>query len=256
MLKFFLLFWILFSFVPAGSAYELRVWEDVDGNRFEGRFLRELFGRLSIEAEDGSTRTFELKKLSELDQKYLRVMVPPEMQTEVRTKSIPAPPRPATDRQEVFYDDHQATVLITKKSQRPFTSRLKVEIFMVAEEIEGDHYILLDRTEKEILLPTISKGAEFEFKSRIVRTMRFRGAISEQIKGEEFCGYLLVISTMQGDIVLTKSNLPALFEDPQVITNLQALSIAGAASVRSRHFDEAGRNVPPPRPEHRSATDR
>ena len=119
--------WVLLLFiffVLIGSAYELRVWEDLDGNQFEGRFVKEMFGKLTVEAEDGSTKTFELEKLSELDQKYLRVKVPPKMAVDVQTQHNSIAPRPMTRiKREIILDAYQATVLIAKKSQRPFTSR-------------------------------------------------------------------------------------------------------------------------------------
>lgn len=251
-----LIFLTLFCFVLAGTAYELRVWEDVDGNQFEGRFLRELFGKLTIEAEDGTRKTYRLEKLSELDQKYLRVMVPPDMNVEIRSthRSIPPPPMLRYPR-EYIRDDYYATVLITKKSQRPFTSRLKAEIFLIAEEVEGSNYVLMGRTEKTFLMPTISKGATVELRSNVVRTETFRDVMSGALKGEEFSGCLLVISTLQGDLVHTKSTLsPSWFEDPEVIKNLRELSITGAPSVCSRHFDKTGKKVPPPRPPHSGPT--
>ena len=99
-------------------------------------------------------------------------------------------------------------------------------------------------------MPTISKGAEVELKSRIARTEQFRDEMSKAMKGEEFAGCLLVISTLEDEIVLMDSNLPSWIEDPQVIQNLRELSISGAPSVCSRHFDKTGKKVPPPRPAH------
>lgn len=247
-----LIMMFFFSFILAGSAYELRVWEDVDGNRFEGRFVKELFGKLTVEAEDGSTKTFELENLSELDQKYLRVKVPPKAELAVEVKSTSIEPRPMTIEKEMQMDAYQVNVKVTKKSQRPFTSRLKAEIFLIAEEVEGDNYVLLERTEKEFLMPTISKGTEVELKSKIAKTLKFRDEMSSALKGEDFKGYLAVISSMEGEIVLLNSNLPAWLEDPQVIQNLRELSITGAPSVYSRHFDKTGKKVPPPRPAHGS----
>jgi len=254
MCKLRLILLILLSFVLAGSAYEVRIWEDVDGNQVEGRFLREMFGKLTIEAEDGGTRGFNLEELSEVDQKYLRVVVPPKIEVEVRSKTESIPDRPQYLKRDEDTFEHQVTVVVTKKSQRPFTSRLKADIFLIAEEVEGSNHILLNRTENEFLLPTVTKGVEIEFKSSLVRTTVFRDIISQVMKGEDFQGYLVVISTLQDEIVLMDSNLPSWFEDPEIIENLRELSIRGAPSVRSRHFDKTGKKVPPPRPEYRPAT--
>jgi len=243
-----LILWILFSFVLAGFAYEVRAWEDLDGNQFEGRFLREMFGKLTVEGTNGNPKVFHLEELSELDQKYLRVRVPPKIKVEVTIESKQIPDRPMFLVAEEETTDYQATVRITKKSQRPFTSRLKLETFLVAEELQGSNRILLNRTEDEFLLPAVTKGAEVELKSQRARTEVFRGVMSRALKGEDFEGYLVAVSTLQDEIILIKSNLPSWAETPEVIKNLRELSIRGAPSVRSRHFDKTGRKVPPPRP--------
>lgn len=247
-----LIFYILLFFAAAGSAYEIRIWEDVTGSQYKGRFLRELFDKLTIETEDGGLKAFELKDLSELDQRYLRVMVPPKVEAEVISRSADVEPLPMALPRDDFSKKHQVTVHIEKKSQRPFTSRLRAEIFLIAEEVEGSNYILLDMTQKEFLLPTIQKGASVELKSNTVQTREFRDVISSEMKGEKYDGYLLVVSSLQGETVLVESNLPPWIEDPEVIRNLRELFITGAASVRSRHFDKTGKKVPPARPEHRS----
>lgn len=252
-LRFILL--IFFSVVLSGSAFELRTWEDTDGNQFEGRFLRELFGKLTIESEDGSTKVFRLENLSELDQKYLRVMVPPKIEANVKVQSAVIPPlEEPFIKKDLENQKHKAVVSITKKSQRPFTSRLRGEIFLIAQEVEASNYVLLNRTEVDFLLPSVSKGAEVTFESTPAKTVIFRDTMSSAMKGEESVGYLLVISTLQGETVLMDSNLPSWIEDENVIENLRDLAIRGAASVCSRHFDKTGKKIPPPRPAQRGPT--
>ena len=144
MCKLRFLLWIVFSFALAGSAYESRIWEDVNGNQFEGRFVKELFGKLTIKAEDGTEKVFLLEDLSELDQKYLRTQVPPKMDISVTYKEVDIEPRPAIMMRVILTKDSQLTIEITKKSQRPFTSRLKAEIMVIAEECVSGDPVLMD----------------------------------------------------------------------------------------------------------------
>ena len=76
-------------------AYELREWKDVNGKSFTGRFVRELFGKLTIEDDEGNDSVFEIEDLSDLDKKYIRVMIPPKIEAVVRTQSNKLEPRPA-----------------------------------------------------------------------------------------------------------------------------------------------------------------
>lgn len=243
-----LIIFILCACVLASQAYELREWEDVDGNRFTGRFIRELFGKLAVEAEDGSETTLEIQDLSDVDKKYIRVMIPPKIEAVTRTQSRKLKPRPADLTRDDIEKVHSVVAQIVKKSQRPFTSRLNTEIFLVGEEVEGDNYILLGRFEDSFLLLE-EKDYQYELRSPQVPATQFTDLNSNGRKGELYKGHLLIITSMEGEVILMDSNLPKWMRDSDMIKNLRELSIRGAPSVRSRHFDKSGKKAPPPRPQ-------
>jgi hypothetical protein len=45
--KRYFIWFLIAALTCLAGAHELRIWEDVNGNQFEGRFLRELFGKLT-----------------------------------------------------------------------------------------------------------------------------------------------------------------------------------------------------------------
>jgi hypothetical protein len=231
----------------AGQAYELRDWEDANGNRFKGRFVRELFGKLTIEDNDGNLETLAIEELSDVDKKYIRVMIPPKIEVEIRTKSRRMKKRPATNVQDDIEEVHSIVAQIAKKSQRPFTSRLNIEAFVVAEEVEGDNYILLGRFEDSFLLIE-EKDYQYTFESKPVLTTQFTDICSESRKGELYDGHVLIITSQEGEQILLDSNLPTWMQQPELLDKLRKLSARGAPSLRSRHFDKNGEKVPPPRP--------
>lgn len=237
----------LLTFSSAGIAYEMRTWEDTDGTPFMGRFYREMFGKLTIETETGEKKILAIEDLSDLDKKYLRVMVPPEIEMEVRTKTRQLDARPMALWRDDIEKMHTVTATISKKSQRPFTSRLKAEIFMVGEEVEGDNYILLKRFDEEFLLLE-EKDYQYTVRSPSVKTTKFTNITDESPKGELYKGHLVIITSMQGNVIVTDSSLPAWMQQPEAVEKLRELSIRGAPSIRSRHFDKTGSQVPPPRP--------
>ena len=247
MRNFSLILVILFSYALAGSAYELREWEDQKGNRVKGRFVREMFDKLTVEDDEGNQSVLEIADLSDMDKKYIRVMIPPRIEVVVRTKSDLLDKRPMT----LYRDDvetlHKVTVSVSKKSQRPFTGRLHAELFLVAEEIEGSNYILLNRTEETFSLSQ-QEDYEYRFSNKPFKTVEFTDEGSKERKGELYKGHLVIISTMQGDVLATHSSLPTWMQQPDIVENLRRLSVRGAPSVRSRHFDKTGKKVPPPRP--------
>lgn len=250
MRKLYFILMAVVSVAQAGMSYEIRTWEDVSGNQFEGRFYREIFGKLTIEAEDGTQKTFELEDLSELDKKYVRTMVPPELEAKVSRKTRQLDTR-ENSRRMVTNFKYQLFVELKKKSQRAFTSRLKAEIFMICEENIENEYVLMHKTTAEFILPITTKNATVELESPWVpmRIWQGVGAWSGAARlGQDYAGYLLVISTMQGDICYTDTSLRPWIEDPQVIENLRDLWVQGAGSWLSRLFDENGEKVPVPRP--------
>lgn len=238
---------VLLAVVCAASAYEMRTWQDTDGTEFQGRFYREMFGKLTIETEEGEKKVLDISDLSELDKKYVRVMVPPLIEVEVRTKTTPIPDRPQFYPRPEKNLNHVVSAQIIKKSQRPFTSRLEAELFLVAEEFEADNYILLSYTKGDFLLLE-EKDDQYVFKSKTTRTSSYEDLLTKNTRGEVYMGYLLVISSMQGEVIALHSSLPKWMQQPELIDNLRELAVRGAPSVRSRHFDKTGKKTPPPRP--------
>lgn len=240
-------------------AFDVRVWEYANGDQFKGRFVRELLDKLIIEKEDGMTETVAIEDLSELDQKYTRTMVPPELDAKVSRVSRQGRKRPDPFRNNpMIINDYTLTVELRKKTQRPFTSRLKAEIFMIAEENISGNYVLMDKTEAEFVFPLKKKNAAVELKTPPIRMRIYPGG-SDRIGGmgpatrigQDYAGYLLVVSTMQGDICYTDTSLRPWIEDPDVINNLRDLWIQGRPLWLSRLFDKTGKKIPPPRPPRR-----
>lgn len=242
--------WIICVLLAAGCAgaeYELRTWQDVDGTEFQGRFYREMFGKLTIKTEEGEKKILAISDLSDLDKKYVRVMVPPLIEVEVRTKKIPIPARPQFYPRFEDNNNNIVTVTIDKKSQRPFTSRLNVEVFLIAEEFEGDHYILLSYKKGDFLLLE-EKDYRYVFRSDPTKTSLFEDLMTTRRRGEVYLGHIVIISSMQGDVITLTASVPKWMQQPEIIDKLRDLSVRGAASVRSRHFDKTGNKVDPPRP--------
>lgn len=250
MAKLYLIFWICIFFSQAAPAYEFRVWETVNGDQFEGRFVKELFGKLTIESENGTIEIIEVQELSELDQKFIRTKIPPEIEAKVFRTSNQISPRPADRPLPITINEYQLKIEIKKKSQRPFTSRLKAELFMIAEEAISSDYVLMDLTQKEFIFPAITKNTTVEILSPWVKMQIYQGGYmgAGTRIGQSYAGYLMVISTMQGDIVYTDTSLRPWIEDPEVIKNLRQLWINGKASWVSRFFDKTGKKILPPRP--------
>lgn len=238
---------LLCSLAVFSRAYEPREWRDVDGNAYQGRFVRELFGKLTVEDGQGNESTVAIADLSDVDKKYIRVMIPPKLEVVVRTQSRQLSRRPMALWRDDDENEYWLDAQVSKKSQRPFTSRLNLEGFLVADEHSSSNYILLGHFADDFLLVG-DDDYVFKYKSPRVRTTLFSETGTVNRKGEDYKGYIFIITSQQGNVLSMKSDLPQWMQEPAMIEKLRELSIRGAASVRSRHFNKAGENVPPPRP--------
>ncbi len=245
-MRIFNIFFLMF--VLAISAFsEVRIWNDKDGNAYEAEYVRELFDKLTLKTTDGKEVRIPIEDFSEHDQKYLRVMVPPNISISFRkeswTKDKPPELWPTKDVTTVI----RGKLTVEKESKRPFTSGLIAEIFLIAEELDGDNYILLSKTKSRFLLVDQNENT-FVLKTHLVEPRRYWDD-SKMLRGEEYKGYLVVISDTRGNILQIKTDIPGgWIEQPEVIENLRKLAVVGAPSIRSRHFDKTGAKAEVPRP--------
>jgi len=237
-------------FLIVGSVFaEVRIWNDKNGNSYEAEYVRELFDKLTLRTTDGKEVRLAVEDFSEHDQKYLRVMVPPNLAVDFQKKSwTKEKPKELWDMDFDTIIVTRANVTITKESKRPFTSGLRAELFLIAKEVDGRNYILLSKTDSSFLLVDENENTHV-FKSVPVETQNYLEYNEMQRRGEEYEGYLVVVSDTRGNIIQTKTDISrGWIEQPDVIKNLRELSLRGAGSLRSRHFDKTGSKVKTTRP--------
>jgi len=228
-------------------AHEFRLWEDVDGNQYRAKYLRELFEKVTLEDEAGKQHVIALTKLSDQDKKYIRVMVPPKMEISF-TQTI----RDKEERREFFPSNQiekqiRSKVTIKKTTRRPFTSRLYAEIFLFAKEVDRGDHILLQKVDESFLF-TEANHYEAALKTPMVETRNYEEFNYVQRRGEDYAGYMVVVTDAQKNILTVKTDMSDWIKNPEVIDNLRELAVRGAPSIRSRHFDRSGNKIEVSRP--------
>lgn len=229
------------------SFAEMRLWKTVSGEEYKAEFVRELFDKLTLRLEDGTEVRIPVPKFSEHDQKYLRVMVPPVMEADVQK---------FTNIKDKRFDDQydqdrdvrtvlSTKVSIAKESKRPFTSRLKAEIYLIGQEVvQTDYYMILSRTESSFLLGEHNDNTHV-FKTAPIELQVYT-EYDRQRRGPVYVGYVLVVSDASGNTVQVFTDIDWLAEK---VPQLRELYKKGAASVYSRYFDkETVTKQPVPRP--------
>jgi len=230
--------WILclILFPLSFSAFsEVRTWNDKQGNTYEGEYVRELFDKLTLKTTDGQEVRIAVEDFSEHDQKYLRVMVPPQLELGFTKKTRVKPKSPEmgdSDKDIVTVFTGKAT--ITKESKRPFTSGLKADLFLFGEEVRESKYkILLSRTEKSFLLPE-KRGDTIEFKTEPIELQVYT-EYDHLRRGPVYIGYLLAVSDRQGNTVQVKTDIIWLEGKLDAVRELYK---RGPQSMYSRFFDK------------------
>lgn len=246
-------FLLVTAIMSASYAAEVRVWQDAKGREYEAEFVRELFDKVTLRLQNGKEVRLAVEELSEHDQKYLRVMVPPEMTVEISTSS-----EPRSKQYDDQYDmDNDITSYLTvtadisKQSKRPFTSRLTAELFLIGREVQDrNYYILLSKTDSSFLLGD-HNGNHHVFKTDPV-TLQVYTEYDRQRRGPEYAGYVLAISDVNGDTVQVITDIEWLQDK---VTPLRDLYERGKASRYSRYFDkETVTKQPVPRPKDQGTT--
>lgn len=237
-----IVFCMLFAFWQNAGA-EIRTWTDRKGREYEAEFVREMFDKVTLRETNGKEIRLGVDELSEHDQRYLRVMVPPEIEIDFFKQTV-LKPRPV----ELYDSDNDETYIITgkvklnKASRRPFTSRLRAELFLIGREYNDKKYILLSKTDSSFLF---TESSEHAFESDPMDIALFT-EYNNQRRGQEYVGHVLAISDAQGNLVKVETDLDWLADK---VENLRDLYLHGKASVYSRYFDkETVTKAPVPRP--------
>lgn len=235
-MRIFIINFLICLIVPFSLFAEVRTWTEKSGKTYEAEFVRELFDKLTLKMTDGREVRVAVDDLSEHDQKYLRVMVPPVMDVEF-SKFTTIKSKQYDDQ----YDQDQdvTTILstkvsITKGSKREFTSRLTAELFLIGQEVrQREYYILLSKTDSSFLLME-QNDYTHEFKTDPIELQVYT-EIDRQRRGPEYIGYVLAISDARGNLVQVDTDIEWL---KNKVDQLRTLYIKGSASVYSRYFDK------------------
>jgi hypothetical protein len=240
--------WSSFFFALSLCSWALadfRIWEDVKGTRYKAEFIQELFGKISLRDENGKEFRLAMEELSELDQKYLRVKVAPEIEINFSKKSSMQPrPKEANNVDQSVVMIVTGEVTLKKVSTRPYTSRLYAELYLIGKDIQDGNYLLLSKTESNFLFKELG-GDVHTFVSEPVKPRLFN-EIGGARRGENYEGYLIVVRDFEDKIVAVKTDMKEWITTPDVINSIRETYSRGAGSLRSRYFDKTGKKAPVP----------
>lgn len=175
---------------------EFRIWEDGNGNIWEGEFVTLSAGEVVIRDQADKRIRIDPDRLCEADQRYLEKVVPPKLVIDVSK---------TTDNVGVGRNSELVRCLasIKQTDTRPYTGELTAVLVTMGEDIRTGSPSVVSNTELGFTLPEI-RGVAVEFSGKSNTFLR-----KSNKTGRAYSGYVLVVWDRFGNPVAVKSNRDA-----------------------------------------------
>ena len=223
---------------PAIAEPVLRMWTLKSGKSIEAEYVSIFGGKVVLKTAQGKVVKVPLSKFSEENLGFLDLLNPPQLTMDFKKH---------TTRFEVLYNPYSGMpiptaqefaggVVVKQQTMKEYAHPLRIEMYVVVDEYDGDNFILLDRqTETFTLTPENGKTFELRGDDKILRRYENYGGI---VRGEKYKGYMILVYDERGEIIA------------QNITHDWLLGLVGKLREFpiGRHFNKKGERVRPPRP--------
>jgi hypothetical protein len=225
--------------VKREPADKMRVWTSLDGKSVKAELFSMMSDKAWLKTEDGRELKIPFEQLCDNDRLYLEMNDPPKlkMRFSYTTDQAPLPESRGNWQDNVTIMDYFFGAEVQLENNRNYSHPLEVEYFAIGSELEGDHYVLLQRNSKTFT-PSKNNNYSFEFHGNPVRRIEAAVHYSARIRGEKYKGYLVTVTDERGEIIQYIESNKFLVEH---LDKLKQLPVG-------RHFDKYCNRVPPPRP--------
>jgi hypothetical protein len=231
-----LLYTLCICALAVSAHAEMRVWTMESGQTVEGEFVALVGGKLTLAKPNGRQFKFPARELSKDDRSHLQLLMPPKLEINF-SKSTEARVFPDTHSNEglprSMYLDSAGTIKQT--SSQPYDHELTCELFVIAEEIDGDKRILSDY-QRETFHLTEGSRSTFTIKARRLELPDY--IIAGQRRGKRFSGHLIIVTDSRGEVIAYDTSSENLYE---IVENLRKLPVG-------KTFDSEGNRCLPTRP--------
>lgn len=211
---------------------EQQPWTLTDGTEFEAEFIN-VFGDKAAFKTAKKIQKVPLDQFSKASMTRIELLKPPELAfTFVNNKDqklFPAGIRHQTQRPP----EHRCHygIKIKQTSMGIYKHPLQFELFVLGHERLGDKFILLDRLEGSFALTKKNKR-QVEFRSeREVVLQNY--AVQNDIRGEKYYGYLVVVTDRRGETVGVGSSNDWIFENLENLRLRQVNSFMDKTCTRT-----------------------
>ncbi|MEN8255279.1 MAG: SHD1 domain-containing protein, partial [Verrucomicrobiota bacterium] len=219
----------------------LRTWTLVDGRTLEAEFVNLFGGKVVLKNAKGKIKKVPREQLSAEDIEHAELTRPPDIDinflNSLKTVSFSGG----------FYDfyfwyryDEQHGhfgLQLKQTSAGDYNHELKVDMFVVGQQREGNQYLLLDR--QQFTFNPVEEDRFFEFRSkRKVELQDYPDYYKHMVHGDKYVGYLVTVTDKRGVVITTAGPKKWLAEN---LDSLKKLKVGN-------YFDKSCARTFPDRP--------
>ena len=217
----------------------VRLWTLKSGKSMEAEFVVKMGNKVVLKKSRGKQVKIPFDELSEEDHDYLLLASPPPFKITFlkNLERFKFENLPLVESNPPVFTKFTGGTKIQKNSRQPYPRSLKVELFTIAAERDGNNYVLMDRSE-ESFTPSEENDGILEFYGN---GFWLRDYVDGRLdrRGEKFQGHMVVVTDERGEIIAQSISNTWMLE---IIEFLREFPVG-------RHFNKAGERVYPPRPE-------
>jgi hypothetical protein len=220
----------------------MRVWTSLSGKKIEAT-LRTLMGdRVILEDAKRKQLKLPLDQLSPEDREFIEFALPPKLDINFSKKSVqvanpPVSPWVGQNQRPLQIFDYTFGTRVKQTSAGVYNRKLTIEYVAFGEEIDGDNYVLLDRTSSSFI-PTQENKRSHEFVGQPVEIMRIAYRDSAPMRGTKYGGYLITVKDERDTIIQYDTSHEFLYENLAKLNTLRP----------NNHFNKNCERVIPARP--------
>lgn len=193
---------------------EMRVWTSKKtGLRVEAAYERMSGPKVRVRTADGKPLVLAVGSLSPADMKYLRTVVVPEIEIDVKKKEDERPKCRVKTAIAVSTSDRTilttVSVAVKKKSRFPYDGTMVAEVYLIGDETNTeDHRLVSKRKFPVTFTEENDECSTFSLRDTFRSYVEYNGPNSYgEERGCEYAGYVVVVRDINGDIAAYDTNL-------------------------------------------------
>jgi len=221
-------------------ADKMRSWTLGNGKVIEAELAMQFGDKVILKSANGKEVKIPVMDFSAEDLDYLELASPPPLKiTFLKETDIFDFEDMPNAQWPVVMRETMVGVKIEKINNKPYKRELKVELYSFSSEIDGDNYILMDRT-MGAFIPSKASVGGYELWGKKAYAKDYHDAPPsrpQNRRGEKFTGYMIVVIDERGEVIAQNTSNDWMLEN---IDFLRELPIG-------RHFNKDGVRVYPPR---------